>query len=108
MLITAKFAGTCQGCNSAIAAGEHIEWSRGTVFHTACLPRSNRSPCEVCGAQLQDHVQGGRKNRQRLSLFWGTTLHGDKIKAAGLDFSRISGKLACWECREPFYKALNS
>ena len=107
MLITAKFEGTCRGCNVAISPGEQIEWSRSVAFHPACLPRSNRSACEVCGDQLQDHVSGGRKNRQRLSAFWGT-LHKDRIEAAGLDFSSVVSKLACRKCLALFYKAVNA
>ena len=37
MTITAKFASTCPTCNARIAAGEQVEWSKGSpARHVAC------------------------------------------------------------------------
>lgn len=37
MIITAKFAGFCSCCNSTIAVGSKVEWTKGSkARHVAC------------------------------------------------------------------------
>ena len=38
MVITAKFAGTCNVCNRSIVAGSKVEWASGSkARHVACV-----------------------------------------------------------------------
>lgn len=45
MVITAKFAGTCNVCNFAIVAGSKVEWASGTkARHVACVAAPSSAP----------------------------------------------------------------
>jgi hypothetical protein len=45
MTITAKYNSKCAACGGAIAAGERIEWSKGSpVRHTECPDSPSPAP----------------------------------------------------------------
>lgn len=49
-IITAKFRGSCLGCQQPILPGEKIEWEKGTgAHHITCPPESDRAVCPSCG-----------------------------------------------------------
>lgn len=36
--LTARFAGTCDGCGSPVHKGERIAWAKGETYHDNCRP----------------------------------------------------------------------
>ena len=111
MLITAKFAGLCRTCGERIAEGAAMEWAPGAAYHPACLPKANKSACEVCGVCPSDHANGGRKNRQRIPASWWQAWpsgYAEKFAAAGFAAEHYAGKLACYSCRSPLFRAINA
>lgn len=75
MTITAKFSGICPCCNTAIRAGEQVEWTKGSkARHPRCANgstqvtastltrRAPRTCCVGCGGALdQFQIRRGLK-----------------------------------------------
>lgn len=58
MTITAKFPATCPTCGGAIAAGDKIEWQRGTrARHTACPDAAALTPAPRRMASRRSYSQ---------------------------------------------------
>lgn len=71
MTITAKFPGTCPTCNSAIRAGDKVEWSKGAkARHTACGASSSsttRPQSSTAGRYGRPSLRAGDVYTRRLT-----------------------------------------
>lgn len=100
MIITAKFTSVCPACSRRIAAGEKVEWSKGSkAVHVACAG----GPSVPAGEPLS--FSGNPAIRAQ---HWSQRGHGPAVRlCAGGCGRRVGPRYAeCYSCHQESVDAM--